>query len=40
MGVAETMLPSMKSHDVFRENGVHLLIGIVKEDEDKVKARE
>ena len=34
------MLTSMESHDVFREHGVHLFIGIVQEYEDKIEPRE
>ena len=32
--------PSMKGHDVFGQNGVHLLIRLVQENEDLERGRE
>ena len=37
---AAATVPSMESHDMFREHGVHLFIGAVQENEHKVKARQ
>ena len=38
--MAATAVLSMECHDMFREHRVHLLIWVVQENEDKIKARE
>ena len=40
MAAAATTVPSVESHDMFREHGVHFFIGAVQENEHKVKARQ